>query len=63
MAITAAGAGFAPVNLFASTHVQWDMNEAVLGATFFAMDPGDLGLATALVARAQAREVKAFEAL
>lgn len=39
------------------------MNEAVLGATFFAMDTGDLDHETALVARAQAREVKAFEAL
>jgi RNA polymerase sigma-70 factor (ECF subfamily) len=39
------------------------MNEAVLGATFFAMDSGGLDFETALIARAQAREVKAFEAL
>lgn len=39
------------------------MNEAVLGTTAFAMDPGEPDLEATLVARAQAREVAAFEAL
>lgn len=39
------------------------MNDAVLGATAFAMDSRELDSETALVARAQAREVGAFESL